>query len=165
MKSFIVFGLLAVARAVPALYDPLGSITVADHASRSVESVAGDLDKRAEEKWDTAKVICSRDKWGEVNPMAYNEIVDKYENTWRANTVAMLPKGPRKCSKVACSYHTAFYVCNDNAEEARLDSFRTISDAIRAMWKRCGNAELHDMFGAQIFSPNNWNVIMEQDTC
>ncbi|OAQ81486.1 hypothetical protein VFPBJ_04070 [Purpureocillium lilacinum] len=127
-----------------------------------VNAAAG-LEKRADEDWSKAKVICSQGNWGYVNNLAYNEIVNIYENSWRSNTAAVLRPGPKKCGRLYCAYRTAFYACNDNAEKYSVHDFTVMSHAIREMWKRCGNNELHDMKGAQIFSPNKWNIIMEQN--
>jgi len=77
-----------------------------------VNAAAG-LEKRVDEDWSKAKVICSQGNWGYVNNLAYNEIVNIYENSWRSNTAAVLRPGPKKCGRLYCAYRTAFYACND----------------------------------------------------
>ncbi|UNI15209.1 hypothetical protein JDV02_001764 [Purpureocillium takamizusanense] len=125
---------------------------------------AGGLDKRWDkEEWSKADVICSEKQWGLVHNLAYNDVIDMYEKTWRKGSLVVLPEGPRKCMELFCQYETAFFACNDHAKSYTIQDGMVISHGIREMWKRCHNNQLDDMIGAQIFSPNNWNIIMRRD--
>ncbi|KAG6244468.1 hypothetical protein E4U24_005104 [Claviceps purpurea] len=73
--------------------------------------------------------------------------------------------GPGKCSRVSCSYAAAIWWCNDKSTDLELDSFWEIFSSATSIIDQCTDyGAPFSWVGGQAFMPDNWNVIIREDT-
>ncbi|ODA79175.1 hypothetical protein RJ55_04767 [Drechmeria coniospora] len=124
----------------------------------------GDFDDHPLEKrtdWTGAGILCDRNLFGGTRPKGYAEAI-RYLRRLRGRP--RMGPGPRKCGRVSCSYLTAIWLCNDTAEEKRLESWNSVVSGIEAIWNKCNPSQCCYR-GGQIFHWTHWNIMMTSDSC
>ncbi|KAG8677681.1 hypothetical protein FPOAC1_003708 [Fusarium poae] len=78
--------------------------------------------------------------------------------------------GPGNCGRVSCTQNGAIWWCNDNASSKTLDGFGDIADGAEYLGKKCTrwgweNGSYKAFLSGKAFHEDNWNVIVQKDSC
>ncbi|KAI1395053.1 hypothetical protein F4819DRAFT_506214 [Hypoxylon fuscum] len=72
--------------------------------------------------------------------------------------------GPRFCSRLSCSYHSAIYWCNDQDQAVWIDCDRWTSYA-QMIVDQCSVEDSSQTVRGQVFDTDNWNIMVGYGDC
>ncbi|XXH04093.1 hypothetical protein Hte_010504 [Hypoxylon texense] len=86
--------------------------------------------------------------------------------SWACSLMQTEKLGPWECRQVACKYNTAIWLCNDNNDQADVNTItvsRHVDDILNE--RDCETSGDEDSIQGQAFSNENYNVIVSWDSC
>ncbi|KAJ4313268.1 hypothetical protein N0V84_009496 [Fusarium piperis] len=121
------------------------------------------LEIRPEKRAEFGKVNCGWGGSGKASGLAIGDGI-KYLNGF-GDGYCGLDDGPYKCARISCSYNSAIWLCNDNDTPLRVRC-GDLEPFIRKIVDDCYTWGFGEpMVQGQIFTNENWNVILGKDKC